>query len=121
MTHELRLSSAMLLLALAACGGSATSSSPNGPSVRAKSSLAFTPAVLTATAGVPVSFVFESVGHTVVFDAVTGKPEDITATTSNKTVVRTFNTPGDFPYRCTIHPSMTGSIHVTPAPVTGGY
>jgi len=106
---------------LGCSGDSGTNGSPNGLSIRATSSLTFAPAVLNAKTGEPVTFIFGSVGHTVVFTAVAGKPQDITATTSNKNVIRTFSTPGDFPYHCTIHSQMTGSVHVTVAPLSGAY
>ena len=108
-------------LVLGCSGDSGTNGSPNGPSIQATPSLTFTPAVLNANTGGPVTFIFGSVGHTVVFTAVAGKPQDITATTSNQNVIRTFSTPGDFPYHCTIHSQMTGSVHVTAAPLSGAY
>jgi plastocyanin len=106
---------------LGCSGDTGTNGTPNGPSIQATPAIAFTPAVLNVNSGVPVTFVFGSVGHTVVFDAVPGRPQDITAATSNKNVVRTFNTPGDFPYHCTVHSGMAGSVHVTPAPISGAY
>lgn len=109
------------LLLLGCSGDSGTNASTNGPTIQATNALTFTPAILTVNTNVPVTFAFGSVGHTVLFDAVGGKPEDVTAITSNKNVTRTFSTPGDFPYHCTVHSGMSGSVHVTIAPITGGY
>ena len=112
---------AALALLLGCSGDSGTNGTPNGPSIQATAAITFTPAVLNVNTGVPVTYVFGSVGHTVVFDAVPGKPQDITPATSGRNVVRTFSTPGDFPYHCTVHSGMTGSVHVTAAPISGAY
>ncbi|MES2306697.1 MAG: cupredoxin domain-containing protein [Gemmatimonadota bacterium] len=107
---------------LSACSGdSGTNGNGIGPAVQASNALAFTPAVLNVNTGEPMRFVFGSTAHTVIFAAADGKPEDIATPSSSKSVTRTFNTPGDFPYHCGIHPTMTGTVHVTAAPVTGTY
>ena len=72
----------------------------------------FTPSSLTVTVGTSVDFVFQSVGHNVVFNAVAGRPADIPGTNSSVTISRTFSTAGTFPYQCTIHGGMTGTIIV---------
>jgi len=51
--------------------------------------------------------------HNVTFDAVAGAPNNI-GNTASGSVQRTFNAAGTFPYRCTNHPGMTGSVTVTP-------
>ena len=108
-----------LACALAACG----SDSPTAPSPTTGSGTAvsipsdgytgasyFTPTTLTTT-----------VGSTVVW---TNMDADVHSTVSNtglwssSTMPRDgtfsfqFNTPGTFPYRCTQHPTMTGTIVV---------
>lgn len=51
--------------------------------------------------------------HNVTFDAVAGAPADI-GNKSSGTATATFNTAGTFPYHCTNHAGMTGSIQVNP-------
>jgi plastocyanin len=51
--------------------------------------------------------------HNVTFDAVAGAPTNITTRTSGSDQ-RTFNTVGTFPYHCSIHLNMTGSVQVVP-------
>lgn len=121
MTRATELGMLAATLLLGSCGDSGTNSTPNGPSIQALASLAFSPAIANATTGASVTFVFGSVGHTVVFDPAIGRPEDIATATSNKSVVRAFNTPGDFSYHCTIHSGMSGRVHVTDAPLGGAY
>jgi plastocyanin len=65
--------------------------------------------------GTTVTWGFGPVAHTVVFGDVAGHPPDISTATANQTVGRTFNTVGTFPYSCSIHPEMQGSISVTAA------
>ncbi len=123
---------ATILFAAAACGGGGTtaptnanpggSGNPGGntggnttiPSntVDATATDTFTPSSLTVTVGTSVDFVFQSVGHNVVFNAVAGRPADIPGTNSSVTISRTFSTAGTFPYQCTIHGGMTGTIIV---------
>jgi plastocyanin len=98
---------------LLGCGDNGTGPSGSDATIQATTTLTFTPASLTVAMGKSVTFAFGSTAHTVVFDAVTGKPDDIPAS-SSKSVARTFNTPGDFPYHCSIHSGMSGTVHVTP-------
>ena len=58
-----------------------------------------------------VTWNFSSLDHNVVFNNVTGKPDDI-PTSVNTSIPRTFGTAGSFPYRCTIHPGMEGKVVV---------
>jgi plastocyanin len=100
--------------AMAACGGSSptTSTTTTGNQVHATAALQFTPSNLTIAPGESVTFVFGSVAHTVAFDAVNGAPTSIGGENANVSIARTFPTAGVYPYHCTIHPSMTGSIQV---------
>jgi plastocyanin len=80
--------------------------------VAATTGNAFDPSSVTITANGKVTWNFASVGHNVTFDnaaAVTGG--NIT-TTANNSVSRTFPTPGNYPYHCTIHNGMTGEVTV---------
>jgi plastocyanin len=72
----------------------------------------FDPGSLTVSVNTTVSFVFESVGHNVIFAAVAGSPADIPGTNSSTTITRTFTTAGTFSYQCTIHAGMTGTVIV---------
>jgi plastocyanin len=51
--------------------------------------------------------------HNVTFDAGAGVPPPISNRTSG-TGTATFNSAGTFPYHCTNHPQMTGSVTVNP-------
>lgn len=112
---------------LAACGGGGsgynaptstytpgptTNNPPPANTVIATASITFNPATLTVTKGTTVTFTFESVGHNVYFDAVTGAPANITDVLSNTSVTRTFNTAGSFGYECHVHSGMRGTIVV---------
>ena len=85
---------------------------PPANTVDATTSDTFDPSSLSVSVGTVVSFVFASTGHNVTFDAVAGRPPDITGSNSNTTITRTFSTAGTFTYQCTIHSNMTGSITV---------
>ena len=84
----------------------------SGTLVQALPSIAFSPVAITIDVGGTVRWAFGSVGHTVTFDPVTGHPGDIPGPITNTSVSRTFTTAGTFPYHCSIHPSMTGSVQV---------
>lgn len=71
----------------------------------------FAPATARVRRGGQVRFVFPAVPHNVIFGAVAGRPADIQVT-SNTTVTRTFGAVGDFPYDCTLHPGMKGTVQV---------
>lgn len=73
--------------------------------------LVFSPAFLTISVGTKVRFVITGVAHDVTFQNVTGAPQSIPVT-SNKTVERTFNTKGAFPFDCFTHPGMSGQVTV---------
>lgn len=117
----------VVAVACAACGGGAGGNTPTSPSdyngagtpatpatpsantVIASSASAFSPAALSVAAGTTVTFTFEGVEHNVTFDNVSGAPANIDATYS-ASVSRTFATKGTFPYQCTIHSGMRGSV-----------
>jgi plastocyanin len=107
---------------VAACGGN-DSTYGSGPvdgtpppapgTVRATTSIQFTPGQITIAAGQTVTFEFGALAHTVFFDdAPAGAPANISAASANKSVALTFNTKGTFPYNCHIHPGMSGTVVV---------
>jgi plastocyanin len=58
-----------------------------------------------------VTFQFAVDQHNVLFSAVNGAPSDIPVT-ANANVPRQFTARGAFPYVCTLHPGMQGTIVV---------
>ena len=84
---------------------------PGGPTVNANASNQFVPVTLDVAVGATVTWVFGPVSHDVQFSQVAGAPTNI-GITDNANVSRTFNTAGVFPYTCTLHFGMNGTIRV---------
>ncbi len=125
MNTSIRTALAGLILSAAACGGSssynATAPTNNNPgtvtpvatnAVTATTSDSFSPGSIVVAVGTTVSFTFQAVAHNVTFNAVAGAPASIGGSNANTTLSVTFNTAGTFPYQCTIHPGMTGTVTV---------
>lgn len=91
-------------------GNNNTTVPPN--TVIARAGDTFDPATLTVSVGTTVNFVFESTGHNVTFNLVNGRPADIAGSNTNTTIARTFTTAGTYPYTCTLHAAMNGTIIV---------
>lgn len=114
----------VLTLALISCsggggGGGSSYSTPTAPvpqppaaanTIAATDLLNFSPTDLTVTKGTAVTFTFQSVTHSIVFDAGAGVAD--TGPLYNTSVQRTFSTAGTFPFHCAIHSYMTGQITV---------
>jgi plastocyanin len=107
----------VLCLVLSGCGGSGSSGPPTtlGPNDIEVADFTFAPPTLTVKVGTTVTWHFDqpSAPHNVVslttpvlFNSGTPK--------GTGTYSFTFTTPGTFPYLCQIHPSMKGTIIVTP-------
>jgi plastocyanin len=85
---------------------------PPANTVDANTNDTFDPSSLTVAVGTTVTFAFGAVGHNVTFSAVAGSPADIPGTNANTSIDRQFTTAGTFPYHCTIHAGMSGTITV---------
>jgi len=74
---------------------------------------AFSPQTLNITTGTTVRWTNQDgAAHTSTSDAVGW---DSGTLTTGQQFSFTFNTPGSFPYHCTFHPSMLGTVNVTEA------
>jgi plastocyanin len=70
--------------------------------------ISFNPAQVDVAVGGTVTFMNnDSVQHNVAGDTWSSGPLD-----PGKSFSQTFPTAGSFPIRCTIHPSMTGTVNV---------
>lgn len=115
----------LVAVALAACGGGGGGGNPVDPTPPVQQP----PAAPTASAGVvtgsstfnptevnllkggTVTWRIGTVAHNVIFSNVAGAPADI-GVTRDAEVSRTFNTAGSFPYECTLHSGMSGTVKV---------
>jgi plastocyanin len=108
-----------LLLTAAGCSGAGGSDSGDAPTQAAAVGTAvtakgnrFQPQALQVAAGTAVVWTFDdgAVPHDVSGDGwSSGAPK------SSGTFTHTFDRPGTYAYRCTIHPGMTGQVIVTPS------
>ena len=71
----------------------------------------FTPASVTVARGGTVTWSIGARPHNVTFRGTTGAPADV-PTTTHGSAARTFGTAGTFPYDCTLHDGMTGTVVV---------
>ena len=108
--------SLIAVLSLSACssGNGASTTTTSSQSVSGNSisivNFTFSPQTLTVSAGTTVTWTnndsttHRPISDTGVFDGGNLAP--------NATFSFTFNTAGTFPYHCSIHPSMTGTVIV---------
>ena len=73
----------------------------------------FTPSTVTIKRGGTVTWTIGARRHNVQFFAAAGAPTNIAAAT-NVTESRQFPTAGSFPYNCSLHAGMVGSVVVQP-------
>lgn len=103
---------AVVALVLVACGGAAgASQSPVATmTVELPKSYRFAPAAITVPAGATVTWTnHDSFTHNVRLEGA-----DPLAMAPGESVTHTFETPGFYPYVCSLHPKdMTGSVLVT--------
>jgi plastocyanin len=67
---------------------------------------------LDITPGTTVIFQFAGATHNVTFEDIAPPGGNIGDTAPGNAVARTFTTPGDYDYECTIHKGMNGRIRV---------
>ncbi|MEP6781942.1 MAG: CHRD domain-containing protein [Gemmatimonadaceae bacterium] len=86
---------------------------PNATSatVAATEALAFNAPTVTIGVGGSVTWAFGTVTHNVSFSAGAGAPTSI-GNTASASVSRTFATAGSYPYHCTLHSGMSGTVVV---------
>jgi plastocyanin len=106
------LAAVVLLAACSGVGAATTTTTTGGQYQVVIDSFAFTPAELTVPVGATVTWVnHHGARHDVVANdgsftsRLFGQGESFSFT---------FTTPGDYPYVCSIHPGMEGTIIVTP-------
>lgn len=114
----------LLAAALAACGSSSSGgsaavnpgSTPGvaaGPTVTIKD-FKFTPSTLNVKVGTTVTFVQEdSVPHNATGTGSDDVIKSSSALSKGQTYTVTFTKAGTYPYMCSIHPYMTGTVVVT--------
>lgn len=71
----------------------------------------FNPQIVGVARGGSVTWSFSAVEHNVTFSGGGGAPANIPNTVNNS-VSRTFGTAGNFPYDCSLHAGMTGTVIV---------
>jgi plastocyanin len=109
----LRLGGSSLLIFLFLSCSQGTPVPPVMPNTVNIDMFAFNPSMMTVTAGTTVTWVnFDSVTHRVV--NTSGEAFDSGNMGNGDSFSHTFTALGVTNYHCSIHPSMTGSITVTP-------
>lgn len=83
---------------------------PSSAQVAATDGNIFTPTPVTIVAGGSVTWSFGTVPHNVLFQSA-GAPADV-GIVSSTSVSRTFPTAGTYPYTCSLHAGMNGTVTV---------
>lgn len=84
---------------------------PSSAAVQAPQ-LAFAPLLVHVSAGGTVTWTIGPIPHNVTFASAAGVPADIPTMALGSSESRTFLVSGSFPYQCTVHPGMSGTVHV---------
>jgi plastocyanin len=85
---------------------------PGGDNVVTTPNLTFSPATITIAPGEAVTWQISETTHNVTFAALEPTGGDIPNTAPGTSVTRTFQSPGSYPYECTLHPGMNGTVIV---------
>jgi plastocyanin len=94
----------------AAGGGGCTTSSEPGAVTAGMENFAFNPADVTAAVGETITWTnADAAPHTVTIDDGSCDTGNIAQNASAGLV---FDAPGNYPYHCTVHPNMTGTITI---------
>lgn len=102
----------LLVLGAVACSKDASAPEepvPTGTATVNTPGFSFSPFTTNINVGQTVIFDIGAEPHNVIFGKGTGAPADIPVV-SNRRISRTFNTAGTFPYDCTLHPGMSGTV-----------
>jgi plastocyanin len=106
-TLSLLLSTIFVSCSKSSSNNNNSSAAPNTVSII---NMAFTPATITVTAGATVTWKNnDNMTHTVTGD---DNSFDSGGIGTGSSFTKTFSTVGTFPYHCSIHPSMTGTVMV---------
>lgn len=103
-----RLASLAAVLLVSACGSDSPTEPVPANEVRVQNN-SFSPASRTVAAGTTVTFRWSASANT---HNVTFNDGPASADQSSGTFTRTFAAAGSFPYQCTIHSGMNGTITV---------
>jgi plastocyanin len=106
----------VLVLGIVAVSGCTSNQSANTVTIQ---NMAFNPSTLNVQVGTTVTWINkDNITHHVVSDSGVFDSGNLT---NGMSYNYTFNQTGSFPYHCSIHPSMTGTIVVsTNAPTSTG-
>jgi plastocyanin len=100
-------------------GGGTSGTGVQGANEVLIQNMAFTPATITVNAGTTVTWTNkDAIAHTVTSDNGLFNSGNIG---SNGTYSYTFPAAGSFPYHCSIHTTMKGTVVVNPVMSTPGY
>lgn len=105
-----------LVTAVAACTYERPTAPPPPPAtgvVQATPAIAFQPQRVAVRVNGTITWEFGAVPHNVAFAVTAGRPADIPGLNTSTSIARTFTAPGTFPYECTLHPGMRGTVVVT--------
>ena len=106
----LALAAALVLAGCGGDGGGAEAAPVTGVTQVAAKDNRFSPAAIQVPAGTTVTWTFEDglIPHDVKADSFSsGEPR------RDGSFAHTFDQPGTYPYRCTLHDGMTGRVVVT--------
>jgi plastocyanin len=107
----MRVSFVLLLFLAVACNKEVATAPPAAERQVAVQQSNFTPNNVLIREGGTVRFVFEGTAHSVIFEQVPGRPENI-ETIANTVEERVFALEGNYPFWCRDHQNMTGEVRV---------